>query len=49
MNPGRRRAVVLAASMGSAALIAAIVKPVRRSASDRPAVMLDTLFPAPVW
>ena len=45
MNPGRRRAMVLAASMGSAALIAAIVKPVRRSAGERPAVMLDTLFP----
>lgn len=43
MSPARRKALVLAASMGAAAALAALGKPVPHD--DGPAVDLDTLFP----
>ena len=45
ISPARRKALVLAASMGAAAALAALGKPVPHDDASAPALDLDTLFP----
>ena len=45
ISPARRKALVLAASMGAAAALAALGKPVPHDDASAPALSLDTLFP----
>lgn len=46
LTPARRKALVLFASMASAAALAVVRKPSRRLADERPAVKLESVFPA---
>ena len=45
LSPARRKALVLLAAMGGAGVLAAVAKPTRRLADERPPIKLEAVFP----